>query len=525
MSETFFSVIDDALFALDGADVDAETLPGVLARLSRGERLGFARLAAHQQQGWHQFLVQLAVLALECGGRTGPPEDAATWRGLLLDLSGGKAEPWALVVGDLSQPAFLQPPVTEGTLKAFKGPLTTPDELDVPITAKNHDIKAARLGRAAPEHWLYALLTLQTQQGFLGAGNYGVSRMNTGSGSRPLFAFSSSVDAADRFRHDIAAWRRGLAEPDAGMLGNPDGPGLLWLAPWNDDAPFTVDRLHPAYIEVCRRVRLTPTGGGLLAWTLPTKAARVSAKELKGCVGDPWIPVSDAAALTVPGSGLHYTRLCEVLFGAKDGKPYVLPACMKALPEDAGANLTLIAQVLVRGQGKTEGLHQRVLVLPAKVRRLMSARPATVGDVAKRQMQEADAMLKTLRYAVCVFVQGAPAKADGADKAAGQWRDRYDRSIDDAFFDHLWEAAAGAQDAIDAAILDWQRFLRDTGKDLLEAVFVGAPTVDVRRYRAIAAAEAVFAAGWRKHLPILRDHVGDPATETPQTDIDLGLPT
>jgi CRISPR system Cascade subunit CasA len=45
---------------------------------------------------------------------------------------------------------------------------------------------------ATPEHWFYALLTLQTMQGFLGAGNYGISRMNGGFASRPSVGLAPS---------------------------------------------------------------------------------------------------------------------------------------------------------------------------------------------------------------------------------------------------------------------------------------------------------------------------------------------
>ena len=35
-----------------------------------------------------------------------------------------------------------------------------------------------------PDDWLMALVSLQTQEGVMGAGKYGVARMNSGYGSR-----------------------------------------------------------------------------------------------------------------------------------------------------------------------------------------------------------------------------------------------------------------------------------------------------------------------------------------------------
>lgn len=67
----------------------------------------------------------------------------------------------------------------------WKNVVCAADALDMLVTSKNHDLKGARLRRAEPDDWLFALVSLQTQEGFLGAGNYGISRMNGGFASRP----------------------------------------------------------------------------------------------------------------------------------------------------------------------------------------------------------------------------------------------------------------------------------------------------------------------------------------------------
>ena len=91
-------------------------------------------------------------------------------------------EAWELVVDDWSKPALLQPPTVAATDRAaYKNRLPTPDALDMLVTAKNHDLKQERMVGASEQDWLFALVTLQTTEGFLGAGNYGVSRMNGGS--------------------------------------------------------------------------------------------------------------------------------------------------------------------------------------------------------------------------------------------------------------------------------------------------------------------------------------------------------
>ena len=56
------------------------------------------------------------------------------------------------------------------------------------VTSKNHDLKSAVAVQAGVDDWIFALITLQTMEGFGGAGNYGISRMNGGLGSRPAFS-------------------------------------------------------------------------------------------------------------------------------------------------------------------------------------------------------------------------------------------------------------------------------------------------------------------------------------------------
>ncbi len=86
----------------------------------------------------------------------------------------------------------MQPQVPEGSLANFRNAAAEPDAIDVLITSRNHDLKAARCANSEPEHWLFALVSLQTMQGFPGAGKYGISRMNGGFASRPAVGLVTS---------------------------------------------------------------------------------------------------------------------------------------------------------------------------------------------------------------------------------------------------------------------------------------------------------------------------------------------
>jgi hypothetical protein len=126
------SLLDDALIGIEdeAGTRHTVTLPGLLARLSSNEPIELTALQAHQQHAWHAFTVQLAALALSRAENSHAlAHDEAAWRALLADAAkkdGAGTEAFTLVVGDLSKPAFMQPPVPEGTLAVLKNEHTRP---------------------------------------------------------------------------------------------------------------------------------------------------------------------------------------------------------------------------------------------------------------------------------------------------------------------------------------------------------------------------------------------------------------
>ena len=158
-----------------------------------------------------------------------------------------------------SPPSCSLPASSEERWKDFKNTVSTPDDLDMLVTSKNHDLKSEVAEQAGTDDWIFALVTLQTTEGFGGAGNYGISRMNGGLGNRSAFALApSELEPGVHLRRDIEA----LLEFLPGILeehpGTETGHALLWTLPWDGNAveALTINRLHPLYVEVCRRIRL-----------------------------------------------------------------------------------------------------------------------------------------------------------------------------------------------------------------------------------------------------------------------------
>ena len=210
------------------------SLPEVYAVFMADEVEAFPALRPHQRHAWHAALVQLGAMAMHRAGLDTPPADADEWcriiRNLTPDWPGD--EPWLLVVDDITKPAFMQPPASsQERKKEFKNTVETPDGLDMLVTSKNHDLKSEVAEQGDLDDWIFALITLQTMEGFGGAGNYGISRMNGGLGNRSAFAFAPAGQSPGaHVRRDIEALLEFLPGILAEHPGTRSGHSLLWDA-------------------------------------------------------------------------------------------------------------------------------------------------------------------------------------------------------------------------------------------------------------------------------------------------------
>lgn len=480
------------------------TLPGVLAALGGASEIeSFTGLQAHQTHPWHAFLVQLAAIALHRAGEESPALDEAAWKERLLALTEGAHEPWALVVGDLAKAAFLQPPVPEGSLAEWKEDELRPDEIDLLITSKNHDVKAARLERPRPDHWAYVLVCSQTMEGYSGRANYGIARMKDVYASRPGISVLPGLAWSARFRRELAillARRADVVEQHE--YAESGGVALLWAIPWSGakrDA-LTLRQLDPFFIEVCRRRRLAVTPKGIRARETGTEGARIVAEELLGRTGDPWTPLDreEGGAYRPKKVGFPYEEATELLLG-QAFEPSATQRIQRADP----AVVWLGLWSFVRGQGKTEGLHERLISLPAKVRGALATEELrnTLADRARARVKRASEVSGgVLRPALKVLLQAGPEKLKMEDDRPQRWTQAFNKAVDDIFFpalfDDLEKPGDAAEGAFDARLLELAR-------EQLEAAIAGAPLPAARRPRAIAAAERAFRGCARKVLPNL----------------------
>lgn len=483
----------------DGLAVEA-SLPAVYAALMNDEVASFPALRPHQRHAWHAFLVQLGAIAMHKAGLSDPPNNADEWRRVIraLTLDFPDDEPWHLVVEDITKPAFMQPPASsEDKVADYKSVVTTPDELDMLVTSKNHDLKVSVASSGDIEDWIYALVSLQTSEGFLGAGNYGISRMNGGLGCRPAFSLTPSVRPGLHTLRDIEALmerRETLLDEYEPYLSD-GGVDLLWLGRWDGTRPEAIsNNLDPYYIEICRRVRLClAANGAIYVMRATSKAPRISARSLKGVTGDPWTPVSlkDGKSLTLSAAGFTYRRTAEYL--SADWKQ---PALFK--PRDSEkSNLVLVARGMVRGQGKTEGYHERIIPLKEKTIEAFG-RPGGIdelADISRDRIEDTRRIQRILRHAISVFAAGGDTEGinDGHRDRANIWVNVHDDIVDRDFFSDLQDEfeADGSEDRSRARD-NWRRRIIDEARIVLQRAEDALPCPAIQRYRARTRAESVF---------------------------------
>lgn len=510
------NLLSDPLLRIETpTGIERVSLPTLLAALGSARIVSIPGLQRHQEDAFHVFLCYVGGAVLARAGRTDEIQTPAFWIEGLRELAHGEEDAWSLVVEDPTRPAFMQPPVPKvGDFNAFTPKAETPDALDLLPTARNHDVKSSRATSAEPEDWTYALISLQTMSGYFGQGNYGIVRMNSGFASRSVVGLIYDGGISMRWRRDT----RRLLELRGDLLGGPwryrsDGEVLTWHPPWDLKTSLALSCLDPFFVEVCRAVRLVAPSGRIMARGASTKAPRIAGKDANGVLGDPWTPINltdkkkGQSALTVPATGFSPSLLRDLIFA--DG---YRPADMQ-LPEPGHEDqpCRVVASVLVRGQGTTDGFHSASIPVPARTAHRLF-RPGMDRDrlarLSKTALNDAGLMLnRVLRPALLSLLEAGPAQVDFGRREVGNWSQQAARAFSEAwsdgFFPWLWQSADTPDDH--TARLGWLRKLREHAEMVLFEATDRYPGREARRYRARVQAEGLFRGALFKVFPDLKE--------------------
>ena len=489
----------------DRAEVRA-TLPALLAALQADEVGDFIALRPHQRHPWHAFLAQLAAIALHRAGRALAQATADTWRADLLALTPSHPglEPWCLVSAP-GQPALLQAAEPSGDITGWANEFHSPDSLDMLITSKNHDLKGQRMVRAEIDDWLFALVSLQTQDGYPGRGNFGISRMNGGSASRCGLGTVPPGGWGRRWARDVAVLLTEREKVASSYnLAHENGLALVWLLPWDGKTRIAFSALDPYYIELCRRVRLIEDGNNMLCAVATTSdGRRIEAETLNGCTGDPWMPVNreskEPKSLTITGQGFDYKRAVELAFGTQ----FLRPITSQVLAEDGNSGVSWLAQGVARGQSKTEGYHERRIPVSRRMVGMMrSGQTDQLAKLARERIEAIEAVRNVLWGALCTLLDNAKERKDkpqaGIAERANRFAKPFEADADARFFaDLALEIEASTPDESQQVRAAWLLDLEARAEAILRAAFSAGPRSAQRRYQAQAAALGRFQGGLR----------------------------
>lgn len=475
------------------------TLPGLFVAMTKDEVRDFPALRAHQRHPWHAFLVQLAVQALHLANVVAPFETEQAWRDALLALTPQHpdGEAWHIVTPH-DRPAFLQAPVPGGRLDSWKNQFHAADELDMLVTSRNHDLKCARMRSCEVDDWVMALVSLQTQDGYLGAGNWGISRMNGGFANRPALGAVAKGHWGRRWGRDVSVLLDGrdtLVEHFG--FRTQSGIGLVWVKPWDGDSSLLFGDLDPFYIEICRRVRFSFTNGVLTALATGSKVPRIEAKARHGVTGDPWLPVDivGAKALSIGHRGFDYQLAAELVFGQE----YQHSLAQELREEDGADGIVILAQGVARGKGKTAGYHERRVPISPRVREMLRMRHTDLlARVASERVKIIGLVRSVLWTALGTLFDNGARKDKFTDSAKDKATDHakpLEIGEDARFFDDL--NAEIESDQPETVRLLWMLGLVGRANTILHDAFNSGPRSGEQLYRARAAALSRFHAGVR----------------------------
>lgn len=517
---------------------EAATLPGVLARLVRDEIDAFPALRPHQAPAWHMFLVQVAALALHRADLGSAPDTEEEWRNLLRSLTPKFAddEPWHLVIDDWSRPAFLQPPVPDDS--RLENDVPTPDALDLLITARNHELKQAIARQGDPQDWMFALVSLQTGDGYGGAGNQGIARMNGGSSSRTMLGLAPLPEGTRTITPRWGPWFRRdvevlLQTRDEELHRQAhleykriDGIGLTWTVPWPEGGQLQLRELDIWFVDVCRRIRLRERDGRLYGRKGNSKATRIQAKHLKGVLGDPWAPVhkTEAKSFTLGEGDFGYRTMTRLLLGEKDSHDWLLPVLARPTTQERNEDaMAIVAAAIARGNSKTEGFRSRVLPVGGRHAYLLShdRQREKLFRLAQEQMVEIARFDTALRYGLALAAAGGDhSKIDKSGyERTREARSRFDAAVDPTFFEHLWQrrdAQEVGEEAMAKQRMQFLQVLFDCAKENFEAALPSIPCQSLLRPRAeVRARNAFFGTIYSAFPELLRQSTQEERSDAP----------
>jgi CRISPR system Cascade subunit CasA len=155
------------------------------------------------------------------------------------------------------------------------------------------------------------------------------------------------------------------------------------------------------------------------------------------------------------------------------------------------------AAALARGQGKTDGFHERVLPVPVAGARRLRTDTARVRARAAARLELAERIRSKVLFPALKEVV--------PDRELERFTGAFSDEVDRRFFPELWSALDSADDR--AADLAWVTTLGALARDQLERAIATVPLPSSTRWQRISAADGKFGALLHRQLAPLSEGV------------------
>ena len=396
------------------------------------------------------------------------------------------------------------------------------------VTSKNHDLKGGADERRAARRLAVRAGLAADDGGLHGAGEL----RHLANERRILQPPGARRPTAGRARRPLPP-RRARAARTAGAtrsFGACRAQGREAASASSGCSPGTASSRSPSPTSIPSTSRSAAASGcdqrgrQLHALAATSRKARIAADELKGNTGDPWTPSRSRRrkALSITGEGFSYRRMVELLLGQRVPEADPAGAVSPATTSDQG--FAVLARAIARGQGKTEGYHERIVPISKEVVQVLP-RPRPIRLPRWPRIGSSDA--GTLRGQVLRPGPILPAADRGPTASTTARRPRLPRPNPGSTASSGGSIRRSSRTSGEkrqrrqndrAAIRQaWLRALADAALELLDEASRSVPQAAMRRYRAKVRSRGLFFFLLRKHFPDLKheDAMTAPPDVTP----------
>jgi len=224
--------------------------------------------------------------------------------------------------------------------------------------------------------------------------------------------------------------------------------------------------------------------------------------------GDPFAPTDlrdgkkGRKPLTVSAEGFDYKLVSQII-----SRDRFEPAPLQEWRQDDGTSgLSIVFSALARGQGATNGLHERRVPIPAGRASLFGKADDPYAKLAKERVDDAGNVRgRVLRLALFDLFQNAPEALNlghaPSEAKVKPFLNAFDRAVDAIFFSAVEEELNARDDAMRAAARRrWLEELRSLAHEELENAAQSVPLSGLRRYTTLQAARGMLDASFDKRF-------------------------